>query len=630
MAHAESQQKPRRDPDRVFGEVVDAVRPPGPAGVAEALLVDDRQPEGECLQRRNRKIRVPGQVPGTDRAEQCPDRARRAGACRAVDDVGERYRLPEDEPAPEKRLRPDVVVQEIEVGAEFQCLPAGDPNEVLPHLEDTLGDRGREDEVPAEVAETVDVDCRPVGIGGKVRRLQPGESEARLADPLGADHNRVPEGHREVLAWRVAAAVPSDQRAERRVPGVLPGAVPAPEGVAAVPRGVIEPHDELLPFLGEREDPAVLFEDRNDFGVVARDQRRCDLAHPGLDRRRPCGAERVNQLLLRLWQGSEERLVGQQRDDLRFVAVQALVRREQEGLVALDRPPGGCAALRSCIGAFSGIEVVAGLESAVPQDTEQGTVELVRAALCGDIDRSARGSALFRRKRVPVDLELLNGFLADGGAHGTGIEAVVQAVDHEGVAASVRAAYAQTGSRRGGYAAIRRVGHVARVDDGGCEEREVEVIPPVDRKVLNADGVDVIRLLHALGLDRRAGGLGRHDDKLLGGGEGELGRHRRVLPHAHFEPLDGERSETLGLNAQRVDPRVQVGERELAGLRRQALALDAPVLLDGTDGGPRDRTHRFVENGSAYAAGVGLGLEAGGTSQQADKTDGSYKTARSS
>ena len=92
-------------------------------------------------------------------------------------------------------------------------------------------------------------------------------------------------------------------------------------------------------------------------------------------------------------------------------------------------------------------------------------MEIVRAPLRDDIDRAARRSALFDGERVPVDLKLLDGILADRGSNASGVVKVVQPVDHERVAASVSPADAKPRRGCGEDAAINRVGDVVGIHD---------------------------------------------------------------------------------------------------------------------------------------------------------------------
>ena len=93
--------------------------------------------------------------------------------------------------------------------------------------------------------------------------------------------------------------------------------------------------------------------------------------------------------------------------------------------------------------------------------------------------------------------------LADGGAHAAGVEYVGHSIDHESVAASVRAADAETGRRCRNDSSVRRVGDIVHVHDAWCQQRQGEVIAAVDGKVLDANGIDMIGLLRSVGLDGR-------------------------------------------------------------------------------------------------------------------------------
>ena len=147
------------------------------------------------------------------------------------------------------------------------------------------------------------------------------------------------------------------------------------------------------------------------------------------------------------------------------MTVQAFVSEVKECPVRFDRTAHGYAGLRPRIGRLSGIKVIARLEAAVAQHPEKGSMELLRPPLRDDIDRAARRSALFGGERVPVDLELLDGILADRGSNASRVVQVVQPVDHERVAASVSPADAEPRRRRGEDASINRVGDVVGIHD---------------------------------------------------------------------------------------------------------------------------------------------------------------------
>ena len=129
----------------------------------------------------------------------------------------------------------------------------------------------------------------------------------------------------------------------------------------------------------------------------------------------------------------EKRVVPQQGNEDRFVAVQPFVGAVEKRPLPSQRSADGGAALRSGVGGLFRIEVIAGLDVAAAEQSEQASVQLAGAALGHDVDGPARRSAQLGRKRVPVHLELLHRRLRDGGANRPRVEDVVQAVQHEGV-----------------------------------------------------------------------------------------------------------------------------------------------------------------------------------------------------
>ena len=287
---------------------------------------------------------------------------------------------------------------------------------------------------------------------------------------------------------------------------------------------MVDARNELLAQFPEREDPAVRFEQRHHGRIMRRDKRIGELIDQG-PKGRCRGPERVDQRLLGLGQRREERPVGQQWNDLGLVAVQAFISEVEERRVRFDRTANGYPGLRARIGRLAGVEVIACLEAAVAQNAEKGSMHLVRATLRDDVDRAARRPALFGGERVSVDLELLDGILADRGSNASGVVQVVQPVDHERVAASVAPTDAESRRGGGGDAAIDRVGDVVGIHHAWGQQRQVQIVATVDREILDTHRVDVIGLLHARGFDGRARRC-RHNDPCFSCSDRELGRKR--------------------------------------------------------------------------------------------------------
>src|SRR5262245_17640953 len=104
------------------------------------------------------------------------------------------------------------------------------------------------------------------------------------------------------------------------------------------------------------------------------------------------------------------------------MAVQALERAEEKGLVPSYRSAERRAVLGSGIGRLLGrhIENIARVHFSVSQKAKKIAVQVVASGLGNDVDTTAAGVADFRGEVATVDLELLHGLLADGRARAAG------------------------------------------------------------------------------------------------------------------------------------------------------------------------------------------------------------------
>ena len=117
-------------------------------------------------------------------------------------------------------------------------------------------------------------------------------------------------------------------------------------------------------------------------------------------------------------------------------------------------------------------------------------------------------AAQLRRKGVAVHLELLHRRLGDGRADRAGVEDVVQTVQHEGVVSPAAAPNAQPRMGSDHDSAVPVIDHVVGADDSRGQQRQIQVVPPIDGEVLDADGVDMVGLDRLMGIDRRTLGYG--------------------------------------------------------------------------------------------------------------------------
>ena len=155
------------------------------------------------------------------------------------------------------------------------------------------------------------------------------------------------------------------------------------------------------------------------------------------------------------------------------------------------------------------------------EEAEGVAVELVRAGFRDDVDDATESVAEFGRVRVAVDLKFLGRFLADGRTDATaGIVEVLQAIDEEAIATTVRAAEREARVGSLDRAIGRIVYEEGSFDDAGGEESEVEIVAAIDRKIIDAHLLDRVGLLGALDFNR--GDVRDHDDFRFNRRNGDL------------------------------------------------------------------------------------------------------------
>ena len=199
--------------------------------------------------------------------------------------------------------------------------------------------------------------------------------------------------------------------------------------------------------------------------------------------------------------------------------------------------------------------------------------------------------------------------MADLRSHGARDRNVVKTINHERVAASVSTSDAEIRRTSSGYPPVRSVGDIAGVDHPRCQQRQRQVVAAVDREVLDADRIDVIRLLHSMGLDRRSSRFAGDHDPFLRRSQRKPGRERGCIAYANLEAVDSERGEVRGLKAKRVDPRLHISEDKLARLRSLRFPADASFCVDCNDGDSGNDCSGLVVDDAANAPGIGLAGE---------------------
>ena len=166
-------------------------------------------------------------------------------------------------------------------------------------------------------------------VGGIDAEVVVSDPQPGFADPLRADHRGVADCEREIVQVVVPAPVAGDQRTEAGILAVQSRPIAPQEEFVRRPYGVVDSGYELLPFLRERKHPAVAFEQTNHMGIVSRNQGLRKVPDQRSQRRK-CGWSRVagdpvGQSLLRGRQFVQKRLVTEQRNERRLVAVEAFV-----------------------------------------------------------------------------------------------------------------------------------------------------------------------------------------------------------------------------------------------------------------------------------------------------------------
>ena len=269
---------------------------PAPIRIAEALLVNGGQAEGERLQGRNGRVDSVRELRRAGTGQQAFDPLRRSRARHAVNHVAERDGLSENKPPAEEGFRLRAIAERINVGAKLERLAAGHAHEVLAYLEDPLDDSHRENEVPAE-ADRADIDCRAELVGRIHAEVVIPETHTRLADPAGVDHPGIAERDGKIIDVRVASSAAGRERPEIDVVALLPAPVSPEEHIVAIPQCVVDTRNDLLALLPEWEGAAVLLEQGHHVRSMSRHQRISELIDEWRKGRRR-DAERVDQRLL--------------------------------------------------------------------------------------------------------------------------------------------------------------------------------------------------------------------------------------------------------------------------------------------------------------------------------------------
>ena len=268
---------------------------------------------------------------------------------------------------------------------------------------------------------------------------------------------------------------------------------------------------------------------------------------------------------------------------------QHVARKEEEGVVLLDRAPESPGVLRALEIGDRALEDVLLLEGVVGEVGAEAAVPVVGAALGDDVDEGAGVAAVLRGEVVDRDAHFLDvlGVGVDVGdavalagrdrlrvhqeAVGLGARSVGVHVDAELVVVDVAGGLGVGVAAAGGQA-----GHAGREDD------QVEEVAPDERDVLDLVLLDEAGHARLRGLDE---GRLCDDRHLLGAGGAQLERDVDGLGLRGLEPdvLQHPRLEAGERHLQAVGRRRQRGEPEVPGARGLDRLRDAGVFVGGGD-----------------------------------------------
>ncbi len=250
-------------------------------------------------------------------------------------------------------------------------------------------------------------------------------------------------------------------------------------------------------------------------------------------------------------------------------------------------------------------EVVAGVEFAVADEPEGLAVDVVGAALGGDVDEAGVG-ALVGHEEALLDLELVDG--GDGEIHGKFTEAAP--ADGDAIDEVAGSAAEVAGDDDGSAPAADLIGIVGATGGfigAGGEEGELEEVAAVE-----GEGVD------ALGVHDGADGIGfRFEDDLAVAGDGDHVAHLAELEGGgeggELADLDLEAGlfeggEAVLGNTDGVGSGGDGGEDKAAGFVRFRGTSLATGGVDEADAGSGDESTGVIGNGTAEGGGAKGGL----------------------
>ena len=286
---------------------------------------------------------------------------------------------------------------------------------------------------------------------------------------------------------------------------------------------------------------------------------------------------------------------------------------EAEHPVLDERPACGHAILvlpeRRLPGARAVREEIRAVKLVVAQELVKRPVQLVRTGLGRDDDLRAGAIAVFGRHVVGDHLELRYGI--DGRFHRLRLEAQRAAGIARAVVAAVQQDVVLRGVHSGGTEAslapllsvvARPLPLVPRRKDTRGEQRQLEVIPAVQRHLQDPLAVDHLAHVGLLRLQQRPRCRDLNDLRDAPERQPEVDAHRLRHLEPHVAPF-GLR-ETLSVARNGVTARIQGGDRVEADLVGQACRSDAGLQICDNDLRPWNYRARSVGDDSLDRAGA--------------------------
>ena len=233
-------------------------------------------------------------------------------------------------------------------------------------------------------------------------------------------------------------------------------------------------------------------------------------------------------------------------------------------------------------------------------------MQVVGARLRHNVDGGPARSSHVRAIIAAVDLEFLHRVLAQRQAHAPFIVVGLPSIHRHAVAPAVAAVEGKSAAAELLDPIVRIIRQPGGVGNSGRQQGEAQVVPPVNRQIVDIDLGQCVRLARLFCVHRRR--LGRHFDRLLGRRHFQLEIQHRRLSHGDHQTLLDFAAKTLQLHADGIRARRQSRQQIPAtaiGNRAAPYAL-LGVLRDHIR--LRQNTARGVGDGPFYARTCALSV----------------------